>query len=253
MPHPTLPTATPPALQHADVFQRNVDASGVVPQISLIMGPCAGGAVYSPALTDFTFMVRLGKDEARPDCRLEPGQPRPNGDELFGWDRCSSFAQALDLHAAPLLLIKCCLPWPQVRGSSYMFLTGPDVVKSVTMEDVTQARGGFFEGLWALGKERAEGTGVLAQWCTVVSICNWRCMHAAAALLQPSHVLLLLLLLAPCQLHPIPPAMLQEQLGGAVTHTTKSGVAHGAFDNELEVRAWGILRELANQLLGQGD
>lgn len=44
---------------YADVFQRNVDASGVVPQLSLIMGPCAGGAVYSPALTDFTFMVRL--------------------------------------------------------------------------------------------------------------------------------------------------------------------------------------------------
>ncbi|KAJ8309927.1 hypothetical protein KUTeg_011792 [Tegillarca granosa] len=43
---------------YADIFQRNVNASGVVPQISLIMGPCAGGAVYSPALTDFTFMVK---------------------------------------------------------------------------------------------------------------------------------------------------------------------------------------------------
>lgn len=42
---------------YANIFQRNVDASGVVPQISLIMGPCAGGAVYSPALTDFIFMV----------------------------------------------------------------------------------------------------------------------------------------------------------------------------------------------------
>lgn len=41
------------------VFQRNVLASGVIPQISLIMGPCAGGAVYSPALTDFTFMVKV--------------------------------------------------------------------------------------------------------------------------------------------------------------------------------------------------
>ena len=40
------------------VFQRNVMSSGVIPQISLIMGPCAGGAVYSPALTDFTFMVK---------------------------------------------------------------------------------------------------------------------------------------------------------------------------------------------------
>ena len=43
---------------YADVFQRNVDASGVVPQISLVMGPCAGGTVYSPAMTDFIFMVR---------------------------------------------------------------------------------------------------------------------------------------------------------------------------------------------------
>ena len=43
---------------YADVFLRNVEASGVVPQISLIMGPCAGGAVYSPAMTDFIFMVR---------------------------------------------------------------------------------------------------------------------------------------------------------------------------------------------------
>jgi propionyl-CoA carboxylase beta chain len=65
----------------AEIFQRNVLASGVVPQISLIMGPCAGGAVYSPALTDFIVMV---------------------------------------------------------RGSSYMFVTGPDVVKTVTHEVVTQ-------------------------------------------------------------------------------------------------------------------
>lgn len=42
---------------YADVFQKNVDASGVIPQISVIMGPCAGGAVYSPAMTDFIFMV----------------------------------------------------------------------------------------------------------------------------------------------------------------------------------------------------
>jgi propionyl-CoA carboxylase beta chain len=66
---------------YAEVFQRNVDASGAIPQISLIMGPCAGGAVYSPALTDFTFMV---------------------------------------------------------RDSSYMFVTGPGVVKTVTNEEVTQ-------------------------------------------------------------------------------------------------------------------
>src|SRR5210317_2144598 len=65
---------------YAEVFQRNVLASGVVPQISLIMGPCAGGAVYSPAMTDFIFMV---------------------------------------------------------RGSSFMFITGPEVVKTVTHEEVT--------------------------------------------------------------------------------------------------------------------
>ena len=65
---------------YAEVFQRNVLASGVVPQISLVMGPCAGGAVYSPAITDFIFMV---------------------------------------------------------EGSSYMFVTGPDVVKTVTHEELT--------------------------------------------------------------------------------------------------------------------
>ncbi|NOD34653.1 MULTISPECIES: acyl-CoA carboxylase subunit beta [unclassified Ruegeria] len=65
---------------YAEVFQRNITASGVVPQISVIMGPCAGGAVYSPAMTDFIFMV---------------------------------------------------------KDSSYMFVTGPDVVKTVTNEVVT--------------------------------------------------------------------------------------------------------------------
>jgi propionyl-CoA carboxylase beta chain len=91
---------------YAEVFQRNTLASGVVPQISLIMGPCAGGAVYSPAMTDFIFMV---------------------------------------------------------KDSSYMFVTGPDVVKTVTNEVVTQ-----------------------------------------------------------------------EELGGAVTHTSKSGVADNAFENDIE-------------------
>ena len=91
---------------YAEVFQRNVMASGVVPQISVIMGPCAGGAVYSPAMTDFIFMV---------------------------------------------------------KDSSYMFVTGPDVVKTVTNEVVTA-----------------------------------------------------------------------EELGGAVTHTRKSSVADGAFDNDVE-------------------
>ncbi len=66
---------------YAEIFQRNIMASGVIPQISGILGPCAGGAVYSPALTDFTIMT---------------------------------------------------------KGISYMFLTGPKVVKTVTGEDVTQ-------------------------------------------------------------------------------------------------------------------
>jgi propionyl-CoA carboxylase beta chain len=65
---------------YADIFKLNTEASGVVPQISAIMGPCAGGAVYSPAITDFTFMV---------------------------------------------------------EGTSYMFVTGPNVVKTVTQEEVT--------------------------------------------------------------------------------------------------------------------
>src|SRR5688572_5651967 len=90
---------------YAEIFLRNTLASGVVPQISAILGPCAGGAVYSPAITDFTFMT---------------------------------------------------------RGSSYMFVTGPNVVKTVTHEDVSM-----------------------------------------------------------------------EELGGADTHASKSGVAHRAFDSEL--------------------
>jgi propionyl-CoA carboxylase beta chain len=91
---------------YAEVFKRNVLASGVVPQVSVIMGPCAGGAVYSPAMTDFIFMV---------------------------------------------------------KDSSYMFVTGPDVVKTVTQEVVTQ-----------------------------------------------------------------------EELGGAVTHTTRSSVADLAFENDVD-------------------
>ena len=68
---------------YGELFHRNTLASGVIPQITLVMGPCAGGAVYSPALTDFVFMV---------------------------------------------------------RGSSYMFVTGPDVIKTVTGEEVTQEK-----------------------------------------------------------------------------------------------------------------
>ncbi|MGH6910264.1 MAG: acyl-CoA carboxylase subunit beta, partial [Phenylobacterium sp.] len=91
---------------YADIFLENTLASGVIPQISVIMGPCAGGDVYSPAMTDFIFMV---------------------------------------------------------RDTSYMFVTGPDVVKTVTNETVTS-----------------------------------------------------------------------EELGGAKVHTTKSSVADGAFDNDVE-------------------
>ena len=91
---------------YAEVFQRNTLASGVIPQISMIMGPCAGGDVYSPAITDFVFMI---------------------------------------------------------RNTSYMFVTGPDVVKTVTNEEVTA-----------------------------------------------------------------------EELGGAKVHTTRSSVADGAFDNDVE-------------------
>src|SRR5574343_9495 len=103
---------------YADVFQKNVMASGVIPQISMIMGPCAGGAVYSPALTDFIFMV---------------------------------------------------------KDTSYMFVTGPEVVKTVTHEEVTA-----------------------------------------------------------------------EELGGALTHTTKSGVADMAFENDVEALL--MLRRLFNYL-----
>jgi propionyl-CoA carboxylase beta subunit len=92
---------------YAEIFLRNTLASGVIPQISAILGPCAGGAVYSPAITDFIFMV---------------------------------------------------------KNTSHMFVTGPNVVKTVTHEDVTF-----------------------------------------------------------------------EELGGAETHTSKSGVAHFAFDSEIEV------------------
>src|SRR5579871_4437217 len=73
---------------YADIFLRNTLASGVIPQISAIMGPCAGGAVYSPALTDFVFMV---------------------------------------------------------NHTSYMFVTGPDVIKTVTHEDVTKEKLGGAE------------------------------------------------------------------------------------------------------------
>ncbi len=99
---------------YADIFLRNVLASGVIPQISVIMGPCAGGAVYSPAMTDFILMV---------------------------------------------------------KNTGYMFITGPDVIKAVTHEEVTQ-----------------------------------------------------------------------EELGGADTHNTRSGVAH--FEGESEAETLALVREL---------
>ena len=62
---------------YAEVFQRNVDASGVIPQISVIMGPCAGGAVYSPAMTDFTMMVEHSYAPAPPPCMHSCHHPCP--------------------------------------------------------------------------------------------------------------------------------------------------------------------------------
>jgi len=103
---------------YAEVFQRNVMSSGVIPQISVIMGPCAGGAVYSPAMTDFIYMV---------------------------------------------------------KDSSYMFVTGPEVVRTVTHESVTA-----------------------------------------------------------------------EELGGAITHSTRSGVADLAFENDVEALL--MLRRMFNYL-----
>ncbi len=103
---------------YADIFFRNVRASGVIPQISVVMGPCAGGAVYSPAITDFIFMV---------------------------------------------------------RETSHMFITGPEVIKTVTGEDVTM-----------------------------------------------------------------------EELGGAQSHATRSGVAHFAADSEPECLE--MVRELLSFL-----
>ncbi len=100
---------------YADIFQRNVDASGVIPQLSLIMGPCAGGAVYSPAITDFVLMV---------------------------------------------------------RGTSHMFITGPDVVKAVTGEEVSMEELGGADA-------HAEKSGV----CHLVCEDEAACIADARALL----------------------------------------------------------------------
>ena len=100
---------------YADIFHRNVQASGVVPQLSLILGPCAGGAVYSPALTDFTFMV---------------------------------------------------------EGSSYMFVTGPSVVKTVTHEEVT-----------------SEELGGAKTHATKSGVTHFTAPHEAAAIEQAKQIL----------------------------------------------------------------
>jgi propionyl-CoA carboxylase beta chain len=106
---------------YAEIFWRNVRCSGVIPQISVILGPCAGGAVYSPAMTDFIFMV---------------------------------------------------------ESSSYMFVTGPEVIKAVTHEEVTQE---------ALGgpEAHAEKSGV----CQFVSPSEEACLHQVRKLvgLLPSN------------------------------------------------------------------
>ena len=100
---------------YADIFHRNVRASGVVPQLSLILGPCAGGAVYSPALTDFTLMV---------------------------------------------------------EGSSYMFVTGPNVVKAVTHEEVT-----------------SEELGGAKTHATKSGVTHFTAPHEAAAIEQAKQIL----------------------------------------------------------------
>ena len=93
---------------YGEVFQRNVLASGVIPQISLIMGPCAGGDVYSPALTDFIFMV---------------------------------------------------------KDTSYMFVTGPDVVKTVTNEIVSA------EELGGAAVQRSKARSPMAPMTTMSRLC----------------------------------------------------------------------------------
>ncbi|KFO32732.1 Propionyl-CoA carboxylase beta chain, mitochondrial [Fukomys damarensis] len=147
---------------YADIFLRNVMASGVIPQISLIMGPCAGGAVYSPALTDFTFMV---KDKWEPEDEEEEEPALEQLEQLEVLVLVLVLVLGLDGSGKSMFL----------HDTSYLFITGPDVVKSVTNEDVTQ-----------------------------------------------------------------------EELGGAKTHTTMSGVAHRAFENDVDALC--NLREFFNYL-----
>jgi propionyl-CoA carboxylase beta chain len=112
------------------VFQRNVLASGVIPQISVIMGPCAGGDVYSPAMTDFIFMV---------------------------------------------------------KDTSYMFVTGPDVVKTVTNEEVTARRPGrcvgtcgeVFGGRQGRMKTMSRRCCRCAAWSTSAGVQHGRSAHRA--------------------------------------------------------------------------
>lgn len=117
---------------YADVFLKNVDASGVIPQLSLIMGPCAGGAVYSPAMTDFIFMVRgvsIDVCYVLVECGKLVWKPH----------HISPPTCLAPLNLSQLsLLLSTHFHVPQVKHTSYMFVTGPNVVKTVTQEDVTQ-------------------------------------------------------------------------------------------------------------------
>ena len=108
---------------YADVFQRNVEASGVVPQISVIMGPCAGGAVYSPAMTDFTMMV---------------------------------------------------------EETAYMFVTGPEVVKTVTNEQITAAELGG-----ARTHTRTSGVSCLSLPNDVEAMAVRYCSHSRRRVVHP--------------------------------------------------------------------
>lgn len=106
-------------------------ASGVIPQISLIMGPCAGGAVYSPALTDFTFMVKVQKYTDKTYMLNRDSYIYFMNEQYF-----ISFKWYL-IFKVPVsdARVSVCVC---VQDTSYLFITGPDVVKSVTNEDVTQ-------------------------------------------------------------------------------------------------------------------
>src|SRR3989449_134404 len=126
---------------YADIFLRNTLASGVVPQISAIMGPCAGGAVYSPAITDFVFMVKGSSYMfvTGPDVIKAVTHEEVSAEELGGGGHARR-----PPGGAPLAAQGGAVYSPaitdfvfMVKGSSYMFVTGPDVIKAVTHEEVS--------------------------------------------------------------------------------------------------------------------